>query len=49
MFGAPHEASEDEKKAHEQQTNRTVMVAGAAAVALWVTPMIWNIIKKQWR
>ncbi|CCE62951.1 hypothetical protein TPHA_0D03150 [Tetrapisispora phaffii CBS 4417] len=50
MFGLPQgEPSEEEKQLHQQQTNATVRNSLCAAALLWVSPMVWNFVKKQWK
>lgn len=50
MFGLPQgEPSEEEKNLHQQQTNNTIRNAAYVAGLLWVSPMIWNFLKKQWK
>ncbi|AAS50471.1 AAR106Cp [Eremothecium gossypii ATCC 10895] len=50
MFGFPQQQpSEEELKKHQEQTNSTVMTAAYAAAFLWVSPIVWNFIRKQWK
>ncbi|SCU94819.1 LAME_0F09428g1_1 [Lachancea meyersii CBS 8951] len=50
MFGLPQQPpSEEEKKIHQQQSNQTLITAGYAAALLWVSPMVWHFIKRQWK
>lgn len=50
MFGLPQqEPSEEEKKLHQQATNKTLMNAAYASALLWLSPLVWHFIKKQWK
>ncbi|CCF55966.1 hypothetical protein KAFR_0A05310 [Kazachstania africana CBS 2517] len=50
MFGLPQqEISEEEKRMHEEQTNKTLRNAAVASVVLWVSPIVWHFVKKQWK
>ena len=50
MFGLPQqEVSEQEKRAHQEQTEKTLKQAAYVAAFLWVSPMIWHLVKKQWK
>ncbi|EDO18323.1 hypothetical protein Kpol_1039p72 [Vanderwaltozyma polyspora DSM 70294] len=50
MFGLPQgEPSAEEKKQHQDQTNATVRNAAYAAIFLWVSPMVWHFVQKQWK
>lgn len=50
MFGFPQQQpSEEEKKIHQAQTNQTLVNAAYAAAALWLSPLIWNFVKKQFK
>ncbi|SMN22328.1 similar to Saccharomyces cerevisiae YPR133W-A TOM5 Component of the TOM (translocase of outer membrane) complex responsible for recognition and initial import of all mitochondrially directed proteins [Maudiozyma saulgeensis] len=50
MFGLPQqEVSEEEKKQHQEQSNQTVRNAVIASAVLWVSPIVWNFVKKQWK
>lgn len=41
MFGLPQqEVSEEEKRAHQEQTEKTLKQAAYVAAFLWVSPMI---------
>lgn len=47
-LGQPH-STEEELKEHQEQTKNTVIMATYAAALLWASPMIWNLIRKQWK
>ncbi|AQZ10886.1 TOM5 (YPR133W-A) [Zygosaccharomyces parabailii] len=50
MFGLPQqEPSEEEKKLHQQATNRTVMNAVYGGAILWFAPLLLHFIRKQWK
>lgn len=50
MFGLPQqEVSEEEKRAHQEQAEKTLKQAAYVAAFLWVSPMIWHLVKKQWK
>lgn len=50
MFGLPQqETSEEEKKLHQQATNKTLINAAYASALLWLSPLVWHFIKKQWK
>lgn len=45
MFGG--EPSEEERKLQEQMAYDNLKLAGIIAGALWLTPVIYNFVKKQ--
>lgn len=48
MFGGPGaQASEEQKKLQEQYAYDTLRFAGLVAGALWVTPIVYHYIKRQ--
>lgn len=48
MFGGPGaQPSEDQRKLQEQYANDTIKTAGVIAVTLWVIPMVFHFVKKQ--
>lgn len=48
MFGGPGaQPSEEQKKLQEQYAIDTLKTAGLIAGALWVTPIVYHFIKKQ--
>lgn len=50
MFGLPQQPpSEDELRQHQQQTNQTLLKAAYSAIFLWMSPVVWNFVKKQWK
>lgn len=50
MFGIPQqEPSEEEKKLRQEAANSTLKNAVALSLVLWVSPMVWNFVKKQWQ
>ncbi|KAL3235109.1 Mitochondrial import receptor subunit TOM5 [Nakaseomyces bracarensis] len=44
-----NQESEEEKKLHQKRTEQTLMNAACVAAFLWVSPMVWNFVKKQWK
>lgn len=49
MYGGGQPLSEEEKKAHQQATNNTLVAAGYIAFGLWVTPIVYHFIVKQFK
>lgn len=50
MFGLPQqEVSEEEKKQHQEQSNQIVRNALYASAVLWLSPIVWNFVKRQWK
>ncbi|SCV02997.1 LAMI_0H04654g1_1 [Lachancea mirantina] len=50
MFGLPQQQpSEEEKKIHQLQSYQTLINAGYVAGLLWISPIVWNFVKKQWK
>lgn len=48
MYGGPGaEIPEEQKKAQEQMSYATLKTAGVVAGALWLTPIVFHFIKKQ--
>lgn len=48
MFGGPGaQPNEEQKKLQEQYSMDTLKLAGVMAGALWVTPIIYHYIRKQ--
>lgn len=48
MYGGPGgEIPAEQKKLQEQQAAETMKAAGMLAGALWVTPIVFHFIKKQ--
>lgn len=45
MFGG--EPSEEDRKIQEQMAYDNLKLAGIIAGALWLTPVIYNFVKKQ--
>lgn len=49
MFGIPQqESSEEEKKLRQEAANSTLKTAAILGTALWLSPIVWNFVKKQW-
>lgn len=50
MFGLPQqEPSEEEKKLHQDATNKTVLNAVYTGAILWLAPLALHFIKRQWK
>ncbi|ODV70343.1 hypothetical protein HYPBUDRAFT_118711 [Hyphopichia burtonii NRRL Y-1933] len=48
MFGGPgQQLTEEQKKIQDQYVNDSLKTAGLIAGALWVTPLVFHFIKKQ--
>ena len=48
MYGGPGQGmTEEQKKLQEKYTNDTLKTAGFIAGALWITPIVFHFIKKQ--
>lgn len=48
MYGG-QPLSESEKKAHQDNTNRTLLTSMYIAGALWITPIIYHYVQKQFK
>lgn len=49
MFGIPQqEPSEEEKRLRQEAANSTLKTAAILGTALWLSPIVWNFVKKQW-
>ncbi len=50
MFGIPQqEPTEEEKKVRQEAANNTLKTAAALSFALWISPVVWNFVRKQWQ
>lgn len=48
MYGAPGgQITEEQKKLQEKYTNDTLKTAGIMAGVLWLTPVVFHFVKKQ--
>jgi import receptor subunit TOM5 len=49
MFGGGQPLSEEQKKAHQAVTNNTLLTSLAVAATLWVTPIVFHFVQKQFK